>query len=153
MAWWDDEDDILGDEPADRIKGAWRTLLARRRERGEAAPTLDEGLSVFAAVLRDTALETPFRGLAVIVDSGAPRVFDGDDATHDASGPKALSWDEARSLLAAAIARIVAAYTERFDRPPRPSELVKTLDFVATADPSAYFSDVGEDASMRLEAR
>ncbi len=152
MSWWDDDDDILGDEPADRIKGAWRTLLARRRERGEAPPTLEEGLSTFAAVLRDAALETPFRAVVATIGNGElgqdePRSFDGAGSVQDMGG------QEARSLLAAAVERIVAAYTERFDRPPRPSELVKTLDFVATADPSAYFSDVDEDAMLRLEAR
>lgn len=149
MSWWDDDDDILGDEPADRIKGAWRTLLARRRERGEPAPTLDAALSAFATALRDAALETPFRGLVATVDNGDPRAFDG---ARDAGGGRD-DMREAQALLAAAIARIIEAYAERFDRPPRPSELVKTLDFVATADPSAYFADVPADAALRLEAR
>lgn len=149
MSWWDDDDDILGDEPADRIKGAWRTLLARRRERGEPAPTLDAALSAFAAALRDAALETPFSGLVATVDNGDPRVFDG---WRDAGGGRD-DMREAQALLAAAIARIIEAYAERFDRPPRPSELVKTLDFVVTVDPSAYFADVPADAALRLEAR
>lgn len=149
MSWWDDDDDILGDEPADRIKGAWRTLLARRRERDEPAPTLDAALSAFSAALRDAALEAPFRGLVATVDNGDPHAFDG---ARDADGGRD-DMREAQALLAAAIARIIEAYAERFDRPPRPSELVKTLDFVAAADPSAYFADVPADATLRLELR
>ena len=55
MSWWDDDKDILGDEPADRIKGAWRTLIARRRARGATAPTLGEALEAFVDAMREQA--------------------------------------------------------------------------------------------------
>jgi hypothetical protein len=146
MSWWDDDNDILGDEPADRIKGAWRTLIARRRARGASAPTLGEALEAFVDAMREAVPESPFDTLEVVFDDGHRLSYSGEEGGEAGA-------DDLRELLLPALARIVVAYRNRFDRPPRVRELVKTLDFIVTVDPSAYFADVAASALLRLEAR
>ncbi|QNH14599.1 hypothetical protein [Xanthomonas sp. SI] len=136
MSWWDDEDDILGDEPADRIKASLRTLLARRRDAGQPALSADELLEAFAAALQAARLRPAFTGLALLVGDAPPREYRGSSQ----AGPA-----DARAAFAEAFPAIVEAYRKRFDRAPRPVEMVKTLDFLAGADPHTYFPDLVAD--------
>ena len=148
MSWWDDEDDILGDEPADRIKGVWRVLLARRRDAAQPAPSVDMVLESFAAALRDAPLQPAFVGFTLIVGDDAPREYRGDPAGT-------VVEPALRALFSEALLPIVEAYRKRFDREPRPSEMVKTLEFLLAADPHAYLPDldVPDDKSLRLVTR
>lgn len=146
MSWWDDDNDILGDEPADRIKGAWRTLIARRRARGATAPTLGEALQAFVDAMREAVPESHFDRVEVVFGDGHRLSYPGVKIGEAGA-------DDLRELLLPALGKIVLAYRNRFDRPPSVSELVKTLDFIVTVDPSAYFADVAESALLRLEVR
>lgn len=148
MSWWDDEDDILGDEPADRIKGVWRVLLARCRDAGQPAPSVDTMLESFAAALCDAPLQPAFAGFALIVGDAAPRKYRGDPAGS-------MVEPDLRALFSEALSPIVASYRKRFDRAPRPSEMVKTLEFLLAADPRAYLPDldIADDERLRLVMR
>jgi hypothetical protein len=148
MSWWDDDDDILGDEPADRIKGVWRTMLARRRDAGQSATSVDAVLESFAAALRAAPLQPAFSGFALLVGDDAPREYRGDSADSKVD-------PDLRALFAEALPPIVEAYRKRFDRAPRASEMVKTLEFLLAADPGAYLPglDIADDQRLRLVTR
>ena len=134
MSWWDDGDDVLGDSPADKLKAAWRTLLARRSERGLGPPTTDEALASFAAALRAAPLDPPFTRM--VLWRGRERVRDFDGATGN---------PELAQVFIAAMGPIVEDYRRQAERPPRPSELVKTLDFILAPRPASYLADATQE--------
>lgn len=133
MSWWDDGDDILGDGPADKLKGVWRTVLARRREHGRGAPSTAEALDSFSTALRRADLDGTFSTLSMW--RGAERV-------RDFTGTGELK--ELTELLVPAFAAIGQDYSNQAGRPPRASELVKTLVFILEPRPSTYLSDADE---------
>jgi hypothetical protein len=130
MSWWDDDNDVLGDGPADRLSEAWRAILGARARTHLAKPTLVETLDAFASALRSVSLESPSHGIALQKGQEELRVFHG--ATEGSDLTK--SFGEA-------IARIAEEYRQRFDRSPRPSELIKTLEFVIGYQTDIYLSD------------
>lgn len=144
MSWWDDEDDMLGDEPADRIRGAWRTALARRRERGQSLPGHDEAFESYAAALAGAALQPAFSAMVLRLGDAKPRQYRGEQPD-----------EELQSLFAEAVARIEAAYRNHFQRAPHASEMVKTLEFVVSAGTSSYVSDLtdADGEALRLQAQ
>jgi hypothetical protein len=143
MSWWDDGDDVLGDRPADKLKAAWRTVLARRAERDEGPPTTDVALASFAAALRAAGLDPPFTRLVLWRGRERLRDFDGSGADP-----------ELERAFAAAFTPIAADYQRQVERGPRPSELIKTLDFILTPEPANYLADAAPDdwETLRLRA-
>lgn len=136
MSWWDRGNDVLGDEPADRVIGAWRRLLARRAERGESAPTTREALDAFAAAV--TA-----HGIALqLVRSRAGQRID----AFDGSAPAA----DVQAAIAEELPAIDKAYQRQTGRAPRASELARTLAFVLRADPGVYLSDPDDWTNVDL---
>lgn len=130
MSWWDDGGDILGDGPADRLTEAWRVILGARKRARQAKPTMAQTLEAFASAMRSSALEPASCGIAVRKGDQEVGVYHGTSAAADLSEP-----------FAAAIAKISQEYQQRFDRTPRPSELVKTMEFVLGYDTKMYLSD------------
>lgn len=130
MSWWDDGDDVLGDAPADKLRAAWRTLLARRAERGIDPPTTDDALESFAAALRAARVDPPFTRMVM---------WSGRDRLRDYDGSAGVA--ELTDAFAGALEPIAQDYQRQVNRLPRPSELVKTLDFVLSADPRSYLVD------------
>lgn len=143
MSWWDDGDDVLGDGPADALKGAWRTFLARRNQQKQPPPTQAEALEAFAAALHATPLEPSFHSMVLWRDRERIAEHLG---TGNADG-------ELTRLFAEAMGKIVQDYQSRFSRPPRPSEIIKTLDFILRPSPEVYFSDVARDGWHHLRLR
>lgn len=143
MSWWDDGDDVLGDGPADAIKSAWRTLLARRAQEGRPPPETAEALESFAAAIRRTDAAPPFSSLVVWRDQARLNEFTGNGGNR-----------ELIDAFAEALKRISQDYQQRFERPPRPSELIKTLEFIVAPTPETYFADANkaEWEHMRLRA-
>ena len=130
MSWWNDGDDMVGDGPADRLTEAWRVILGARKRARRRKPTMAQALDAFASAMRSAALESASRGIAVRKGEQEADVLDGSSAAADLTEP-----------FAAAIERISQEYRQRFDRPPRPSELVKALEFVLGYDTKMYVSD------------
>lgn len=142
MSWWDDSNDVLGDGPADTLKAAWRTLLGRREQDGRPLPTSAEALGSFAAALRAAALQPPFESLTIWRDRD--RV-----TNHDGTG----GVNELTQAFAEAIRLMAQDYQERFERPPSPSELIKTLEFILNPHPQDYLSDATKTDWEHLRLR
>ena len=142
MSWWDDGDDVLGDGPADALKATWRTLLARREQQGNARPSTADTLESFAAALRRASVSPSFE--RVILWRGGER---GPEFTGTSGNP------ELATAFSEAIARIVKDYQETHGRAPRPSELVKTLEFILTPTPDTYLSDGSSEDWTRVRLR
>jgi hypothetical protein len=142
MSWWDDGDDILGDGPADAITAAWRTVLARREQDGQPPPATAEALESFAAALRRTQLAPPFGSMVLWRDRDRVSEFSGSGGV-----------DELTAAFAEAMQKIARDYQRRFERPPRPSEIIKTLDFVLRPSPETYLSDGRRDEWQHLRLR
>jgi hypothetical protein len=130
MSWWDDGGDMLGDGPADRLTEAWRAILGARKRGRRAKPTMAETLEAFASAMRSAALEPASRGIALHKGDRQVAVFQGASAQPELSAP-----------FAAAIERIEQEYRQRFNRPPRPSELLKAMEFVLGYETQTYLSD------------
>jgi len=130
MSWWDDGGDMLGDGPADRLTEAWRVILGARKRARHAKPTMAETLEAFASAMRSSTLESASRGIALHKGKQEVGIFEGASAAADLSEP-----------FAAAIERISQEYQQRFNRPPRPSELVKAMEFVLGYETKTYLSD------------
>lgn len=143
MSWWDDGDDVLGDGPADAITAAWRTLLARRAQDGRPRPSTSEALESFGAALRRTEVAPPFGTIVLWRDRERVGEFAGSGGV-----------DELTEAFAETMQKILQQYQQRFERPPRPSEIIKTLDFILRPSPETYLSDAnrGEWKHMRLRA-
>ena len=142
MSWWDDEADVLGDGPADTLKHAWRTLLARRERQGVARPSTAEALESFAAAMRAAPVSPSFRH--IVLWRGGER------------GPDVAGNNGTRELTDAftdAIRKMATDYQETHGRPPRPSELTKTLEFILTPAPDTYLSDGSTEDWTRLQLR
>jgi hypothetical protein len=130
MSWWSNGDDMLGDGPADRLREAWRVILGARKRARQRKPSMAQTLEAFAAAMRSSALESPARGITVRKGTQEAGVFEGASAEADLSEP-----------FAAAIAKISQEYQQRFNRPPRPSELVKAMEFILGYETKTYLSD------------
>ena len=130
MSWWDDGDDVLGDGPADRLTAAWRVVLGARARRKHAKPTLAEALEAFAFALRSADLKQVSRGIVLRKGDDEVAIFKGTPDAPDLT--KAFSD---------AFVRIAQEYQQRFDRAPRSSELVKTLEFVIGYETESFLSD------------
>lgn len=144
MSWWDSGEDVLGDSPADLLTGAWRTLHARRVERGAGLPTTEEALQSFvAAVKAANVSEPPLTRL--VMWRGRDR-----GAEIDGSTPVPEITDAFASVLPA----IARDYQRQVSRPPRPSELAKSLVFIVRPSPDSYFSDAPPEGwtGVRLQA-
>lgn len=137
MGWWDDDDDIVGDQPADDVRSAWRRLLDRQRERGLGAPTPDEAFGAFSVALRAAAVEPPCYGL-VLTRQGEP--------SHEYRGEHGDPTTV--QIFAEALGNIVATYIAWHDRAPRPSEIAFSLDFVLGGAPASYVE--GLDDGFRI---
>lgn len=130
MSWWDDGDDVLGDGPADMLKEAWRGVLTSRAERNQPQPGFEEALNAYASALQATDLRPSFSRIVAWKGAEPMKEFDGRAA--DA---------ELASAFRPALDLIGQKYLQRFDRPPTPSELVKTLEFILMYRPEDYLRD------------
>lgn len=145
MSWWDDETEVLGDSPANKLTAAWRRVLMPRKAAGSGPPGVHEALAAYAASLRGAALEPPLQRLVLQQQGGPAVAFTGQDP---APADLRASFDEA----ATGIAR---DYREAFDRAPTPMEMAKALDFVVRPTPDDFFHDaataLGQRWSLRAE--
>jgi hypothetical protein len=130
VSWWDDDGDMLGDGPADRVTEAWRVILGARKRARQRKPTMAEALEAFASAMRSSKLEPAARGILLQKDGQQAGRFEGASAAPDLAAP-----------FAAAIEQIAQEYRQRFNRPPRPSELVKAMEFVLNYETRTYLSD------------
>ena len=142
MSWWDDGDEILGDSPADQLREAWRGVLASRAERNQPQPGFAEALDAYASALLASELQPSFSRIVAWDGAEPMRTFDGRTADH------ALA-----SAFRPALDSIEQKYRERFDRPPTPAELVKTLEFVLSFRPEDYLGDASTIDWSRLRLR
>ena len=142
MSWWDDGADVLGDGPADTLKAAWRTLLARREEQGLERPPTAEALESFAAALRGAPVEPAFQRLVLRRGRVRGSEFAGTNGTPDLT-----------ESFTQAISKMASEYREAHRRPPRPSEMAKTLEFILTPSPDTYLSDGRSEDWARLQLR
>jgi hypothetical protein len=144
MSWWDSGQDVLGDGPADLLTGGWRTMYTRRTERGEGLPTMKELLDSFVAAVRAANVTDP--PLTRIVMWRARECL----GAFEGSTPVADVQDAFASVLGA----IARDYQRQVSRPPRPSELAKTLAFIVRPSPDSYVSDPPPEGwtGVRLQA-
>lgn len=142
MSWWDNGDDVLGDGPADKLTACWRTLLARRAAPGLGPPSTEEALESFAAALRAAPLDPPFAKMVMWRDRDRVREFDG-----------SRGLPELTEAFAAAMEPIARDYQRQTDRRPRPSEVVKTLNFLLRPEPETYLADATEEEWKTLRLR
>jgi hypothetical protein len=143
MSWWDDGDDVLGDGPADAITVAWQRILAGRGHKGQPLPTTTEALESYAAALGRTKVVPPFGSMVLCRDSDRVAEFTGSGGVGDLT-----------DAFAEAMLEMVQEYQEDLERSPRPSEIIKTLDFVIRPSPETYLSDTKREEweYLRLEA-
>ena len=130
MSWWDDDGDMLGDGPADRLTEAWRAILGTRERARQPRPTMADALEAFASAMRSVPLAPASRGIALHKGNQQVGIFEGASAGADLS-----------ESFAAAIERISQEYQERFNRPARPSEVVKAMEFVLGYETGTFLSD------------
>ncbi len=131
MSWWDSENGIIGDGPADAMADA----IAMGFPSGlPSARALMDGLSAALSAVGPTSLHggkhLRFASLHLPNDSGPSLDATGQDA--DAT---------ARTAFAGFLDAQRRSYRARWKRPPRPSEIMETLGFVVGASPAKYVSD------------
>jgi len=128
MSWWDtgEGDDVIGDRPADLLTSAL-TGLAEWRERthGER-PSLAGLLAGLGALLSEAG-----RTVVVTAETAAGPVRGEGDAAR-AEGETLLP------ILREALEKVAAAYQERWERDPRPSEVAHVVAFVLGPAPERY---------------
>jgi len=154
MSWWDtgENDDVIGDRPADLARQALRQIADARAGRGLAKPSMVDLLRAIGGVATgrgradlEGMAEAPLQIVAELttgerVPSGPLRES---PAAEDLIGP-----------LADALAATRDAYRERWGRGPRLSEWLETFVFILRVLPEDFLSD-GQGrppARMRAEA-
>lgn len=145
MSWWDDETEVLGDSPANKLTAAWRRVLMPRKAAGTAPPRVHEALAAYAASLRGADLAPPLERLVLQQQGGPSTAFTGQDA----------ALPDLRASFDQAVAGITRDYREAFNRAPTPMEMAKALDFVVRPTPDDFFGDataaLGTRWSLRAE--
>lgn len=139
MAWWDEGNHVLGDEPANAITAAWRRVLVPRGAAGLGPPTLADTLAAYAAGVRAADVVPPLGRFVLHRDPEPPLRFSG----HEDAPP------DLRAAFAEAATAVARAYRGSFDRAPTPMELALTLDFVVRPAPEDFFRDAATLAGRR----
>jgi hypothetical protein len=140
MSWWNTEhdDDLVGDEAADRTAKALDRIAAERQKKGSPQPTLQQMLDGIAEALTRAQPGTKARVIAELEDG--KQVIG--ESGH-AAAPQDVS-----DALAEAFDDIAGFYKAYLEREPRPSELAACVDFVLSAEPESYLAD-GKGLSIR----
>jgi hypothetical protein len=124
MSWWDtgEGDDVIGDRPADILTSA----LAAIADSGDERPSLAALLAGLGA-----ALSEPEHPVIITADTEAGPV-QGVGEEAQAEGARLLP------RLREALEEVKAAYQDRWERDPRPSEVAHAAAFVLGPSPERY---------------
>jgi hypothetical protein len=124
MSWWDlDDTNVLGDEPADRMRAALAAIASSSK------PTLEEAFDSFAAALLPRVQDT--KRITVQFESRQPYSSDG----------TVVHRNEDREEFARALDEIQQLYREQWGRNPRTQELLETFLFVVGYKPERFLRD------------
>ncbi|MCC2668854.1 MAG: hypothetical protein K0Q72_1325 [Armatimonadetes bacterium] len=135
MSWWDtgQGEDMMGDGPADILSQGLGDLAAWREQTAGERPTLPGLLAGLGAALSE-------QGCPVIVTAEtASGHVGGADDTARAEGATYLP------RLRVVLAELAGAYQERWERGPRPSEVVYAAGFVLGPFPGRYLRERDAD--------
>ena len=130
MGWWDDEDDILGDQPADMLSSAWRRLIATRKTEGKPLPLFDEVMDAQVMAIQKVFPTIGFTGLEVWEGKKMVQLFKGERRSPELEKEFKKAFED-----------ISAEYQSNYERPVRPSELAKTQEFLWSYQPEKYIMD------------
>jgi hypothetical protein len=141
MSWWDtgEGDDVIGDRPADILTAALADLAGRREREAGERPSLSGLLAGLAEALSGTG-----RQARVTAETGAGSVGGDSDAARAEGSALAPALREA-------LAKIHAAYQERWERDARPSEVARVAAFVLGPSPERYLR-ASEAQGLELSA-
>jgi hypothetical protein len=144
MSWWrtKHEDDLVGDEVADRVTEALDSMLTARQEQGFPKPTLQDLVDAIAAALGRARPGSAASAVATL--AGGEQVLGHSDATMGAQ--------DLVTALAEAFADSAPFYRAYLDRDPKPSELAACVAFVLAGEPEAYLSDGSQRAIESITA-
>jgi len=143
MSWWETPpgDDVIGDGPADVLGDALGKMRARAEATIGRPPSLCELLGWFADALRRGSY--PSAPVELIVRAAGEKVV-----AHAQAPPE----QELAEMIDAALGEIAAAYEETWARPPRVTEILKTLAFVLRPDPQRFVADAEDVKIDHIEA-
>lgn len=151
MSWWDtgQQDDVIGDRPADLIGGALKDIARTSADKQLPKPTL----------------ESLLRALGLALTTGTGEYLDAhpdlqEIVAEDALGVRVSSGPlraeplvpDLTERLRKALHLNAAAYMERWERKPRLTELLATLEFVLGYRPEDFLVDGAEHVVKKLEA-
>lgn len=135
MGWWhtgENEDELIGDEPADAVTSMLAKLTSMRKAKTQPPPTLQQLLDCLAAALKST--ESPrlhdFHGLKA-------RLSDGDELESKANNSEDHHMIDA---IKDGIIEIDEIYREAFERSPTLREIVDNFAFVLGYKPTRFLT-------------
>jgi hypothetical protein len=135
MGWWDtgENDDVIGDKPADFMRHSLQDIASRRK------PKLEELLRAIAAVAKNQAGQKMLENVPATVQVTAKLES---DEKVSVSAPSADKPDD--ELLAAVtdnLSGIQKLYQEYIERNPRLSEWLSVFAFVLRVKPEEFLDD------------
>jgi hypothetical protein len=151
MSWWDtdNDDDVIGDQPADLNRQSLQQMVTTRAHRGEGKPTLAELLRAIGNAAATAGKElldnvpTELSEITAVLKSGETI----------SSGP--LEEDpkisDLVSILTENLHAIHDVYQERWERKPRLSEWLYAFAFVLLYQPEDFLSDGVDHPPSRIE--
>jgi hypothetical protein len=136
MGWWrsGDNNDVIGDGPADTLAETLDGIARDRTERGQAKPTLQEFIDAVTAALRGQA------GEGIAEDQGVTGQLVPE--SRNVHGQADRADETLLPPLRDAFDAIRAEYREsELNREPRPSEILESLAFVLRPSLDRYIAD------------
>jgi hypothetical protein len=137
MGWWrtGNNDDVVGDVPADGITIQLRELAESLEARGKEKPSWSELLAAINQTVKGHEEQL------LDMDAKATPAATGDQPA-DAQGDGAQDVSpEVLEAISALVKDVVKAYEQHVGRKPRLTEIIHSFRFVCREDPEQYLRD------------
>jgi len=152
MSWWDtgEGDDVIGDQPADQVREALQQIVDARAKRSQDKPVL-------ADLLRAIAIATSSAG-TVLADPPADvqqivAQLKSGQTVSSGSSPDGRETRDLVEPLAVCLRALGTIYQDRWERKPRLSEWLRSLEFVLKYRPEDFLRDGAAHPPQRIETR
>jgi hypothetical protein len=136
MGWWKtgNNDDILGDNPADAITIRLREMVEDLEKQGKEKPTWPELLNAIENLIRGREDQYLYQG----AQTPLPGQITDKEAAARERNAKQQGAPEVYATIQTLLDELVIAYEQSVERKPRRSEIIDSFRFVVNANPEQY---------------